>query len=66
MRQDLVPQDLLDRLPFRKLVNQLVQVADLLHQRVIDLFNANTADDSLDQRTVRMQSRRMTKALASS
>ena len=49
-----MPQNLLHRLPFCELVNQLVQIANSLHQGILDLFYANTAHYALDERTIRM------------
>src|SRR5690606_4320716 len=45
---------LLHRLALRELVDQLVEIADLLHQRVLDLLDADPADDTLDQAAVRV------------
>jgi len=58
-RGALTAQDLLHRLAFCQLVDELVQPADLLHQRVVDLFHANAADHALDQRRVGVQGRRL-------
>lgn len=50
----LLPQDFLHLLTFRQLINQLIQIADLLHQRILDRFDAHPAHHPLDQRAVRM------------
>lgn len=34
----------------------LVRIADLLHQRVFDVFDANTADDAFDERSLGIHS----------
>jgi len=49
-----LPQYLLHRLSFCKLINQFVQVAYFLHLRIFDVFYANTAHYTLDKRTIRM------------
>jgi hypothetical protein len=36
----LLPQDLLHLPAFRRFINELVQVADLPHQRIVHLFDA--------------------------
>jgi hypothetical protein len=46
------PQYLLHLLPSRQLVDQFVEVADLAHDRVFDLLDADAADQALDQRPV--------------
>jgi hypothetical protein len=50
-------EDLLHRLSFCELIDQLVQVAQLLHQRIFDLFDTHTAHDALDERAIRMKAR---------
>src|SRR5262245_61438212 len=47
-----LPKNLLHRLSFCEFVNQLVQIANFLFQRVIDCFHTNAADYTLDQRAV--------------
>ncbi len=49
-----MPQNLLHRLSFCEFVNEFVQVAYLLHQRIFDFFNANATHNALDKRTVRI------------
>src|ERR1700712_3956128 len=39
------------------LVNELVHVPDLLHQRIVDLFDPHTADQPGDEGGVRVQAR---------
>lgn len=41
-------QDLLHRFSFGEFINQLVHVADLAHERLFDLFNSYTADNTRD------------------
>ena len=52
-----LPQDLLHRPAPGELVDQLVQVADLPHQRVFDVLDPDAAHHARDQRAVRMQGR---------
>src|SRR5262245_38597268 len=47
----LLAQNLFHRLSFCELINQLVQVANSLHQRIFNFFHADTAHDASDQRT---------------
>jgi hypothetical protein len=54
-------QNLLHRLSFSEFIDELVQVADFFHQRVLDFFDANTTHDALDQRAIGMKSRRLGK-----
>ena len=54
LRPAVSPQDLLHRLALGEFVDQLVELADLLHQRVLDRLDAHAADDALDQRRVRV------------
>jgi hypothetical protein len=51
----LVTKDALHLLSLGQLVHELVEVTDLLHQWVIDLFDAHAADDASDQLDVRVQ-----------
>ena len=51
---DLLPQNLVHRFSFGELINQFVQIAYLLHQRILDFFHAHTAHHAFDQRAVRM------------
>src|SRR5262245_9272318 len=51
---DLVPHNLRDRLTPSELLNQLLQAANLSHQRIDDFFYANTADHALDEGTIGM------------
>jgi hypothetical protein len=51
------PQDLLHRLAAGELVDQQVEVADLLHERILDLLYPHPADDPRDERDVRVESR---------
>ena len=53
-------QNLLHGLALGQFVDQLVQVADLLHQRVLHLLYEDTAHDAFDQCRVRMDERRST------
>lgn len=50
-------EDLLHRLASGKLVNELVEVADLLHERVADLLYADAADHAGDELPRRIQRR---------
>ena len=54
-KSTLLPQNLLHRFSFCELINQLVQVAKFLHQRILNFFYANTAHDACDQLTVGMK-----------
>ena len=58
---DLLPQDLLQCSSFSQLIDQFVQIADLLHQRVLDLFHADAADHACDQGTIRIKGWRLRK-----
>ena len=49
MSHDLLPQDLLHRLTLGEFVDEFVHVADLLHQGVLDVLDADAADDAFDQ-----------------
>ena len=40
-------QDLVHRLALRQLVDELVQVADLLHERIVDILDACAANRPL-------------------
>ena len=51
-------QDLLHRPALRQLVHQLVEIADLLHQRIRHFFHAHAAHHALDQRALRVHRRR--------
>ena len=57
----LLPQDLLDSLAFGKFVDELVQVAYLLHQGVVDFFHAHAAHDAFDERGIGVNPRRLGK-----
>lgn len=52
-------QDFVHSPALRQLVDQLVELPDLLHERVFDIFYANTADTALDEGTVRVHSGRL-------
>ena len=43
-----LPQYLLHLLAPRQLVDELVQVADLTHQRILDLLDPDAADQAFD------------------
>lgn len=45
-------EDFLQWLALRQLVDQLVEVADVLHQRVCHVFDTNAADHALDQDSI--------------
>ena len=47
-------QDLLHGLTLRQFIDELIQIADLLHQRVLDVFHAHTADKACNQWAVRI------------
>ena len=51
----LRPQDLLHLLPLGQLIDQLVEVPDLLRQRILDLLDAVPADHALDARGIGIQ-----------
>src|SRR5574338_342592 len=51
----LTAQDLLHGPALRQLIDQLVQVPDLAHQRVVDLLDADPADDAGDLAGIWMQ-----------
>ena len=46
-------------LPLGEFVDQLVEPADLLHQRIVDRLDAHAADDAGDPLRVGMQRRRL-------
>src|SRR4051812_18491055 len=48
--RDLLPQDFLDRLSLGKFVDQLIEIADLAHGRLFDVFDTYAADHARDQR----------------
>lgn len=50
-------QDLLQRLTPREFVYELVEVADLSHQWVVDLLYLHSAHDACDERGIRVQRR---------
>src|SRR5689334_2718472 len=54
-------QNLFQRFAFGELVDQLVQIADLLHQRVLHRLDAHAAHHTLDQRCIRMDGGRLGK-----
>lgn len=54
----ILPQNLLHRFALRQLVNQLIQIANLAHYPVLDVFYPNSADHSLDRRSLWIGSRR--------
>src|SRR3954471_22316547 len=53
----LRPQDLVHRLAPSELVDELVEVADLLHQRVLDVLDADPADHTVDRGCLRVEVR---------
>ena len=55
----LLPQNLFHRFSFGEFIDQFVQIADLLHQRVFDFLHANAAHDAFDQRPVWIQGWRL-------
>src|SRR3569832_794114 len=57
IRRRLGAQHLLHRSPLRQLVDELVEVPDLPHQRILDLLDPYTTDDAGDLADVRMQRR---------
>src|SRR5690606_19719305 len=52
-------QDLFHGLAPGQFVDQLVQVTDLLHQRLLDVLHPNSADQPLDQAGMRIQRGRL-------
>src|SRR5690606_18709666 len=54
----LFPQDLLQRLALREFIDELVEIADLPHQRVLDLLHPDAAHHALDQGRIRVEFRR--------
>src|SRR5215207_9949559 len=59
-------EDLRHRLASGKLVNELVEVADLLHERVPDLLYADATDHAGDELPRRIQRRGSAKNLSKS
>lgn len=55
----LLPQDFLHLFALREFVDQLVEIADLAHQRLLDLFDPHAADNALDQFPRRIEFRRL-------
>src|SRR5690606_29660516 len=53
----LFPQDLLQRLALPEFIDELVEIADLPHQRVLDFIHPDAAHHALDQRRVRVELR---------
>src|SRR5690606_32001625 len=53
----LLPQDLLHRFTLRQLVDQLVQIANLAHGRLLDVFDSDAANHTLDQSARRIRAR---------
>ena len=51
----LLSQYLFHGSTFGQFIDQFVKIADLAHQRIFDLFNPHSADDSPDQRAVGIQ-----------
>lgn len=49
------PQDLLQGAPFRQLVDELVEIADLAHRRFLDILDADAANGARDQLPERVQ-----------
>lgn len=43
-----LPQYRLHLLPLRQFIDELIEIANLLHQRIFNLFDANTAHNTLD------------------
>jgi len=54
-------QDLVHRLPLCKLTDEFVQIANLAHERVFDLFHAQPADNAFDKRSFGIELRRVGK-----
>ena len=48
------PQDLFHRLPFRELIDQLVQIPYFFYQRICYFLHAHTTHDAFDERTTWM------------
>ena len=61
-RRLLLPQDLLHLLPLRQFVDELVEIADLAHQGLLDLLDADAADHALDQRAGGIEGRSLREA----
>lgn len=59
--KQLLAQNLLHRFPFREFIDQLVQVAYVLHQRIFDFFHANPAHHTFDKRAIWMHGWRLRK-----
>ena len=53
----LAPQDLAHRPALGQFVDELVEVADLLREGILDVFDADPADEAPDLGAVRMQGR---------
>src|SRR6185503_4034458 len=53
----LLPQNLVHRFSLRELIDELVQVANVFHQRIFDFLQTNAAHQAFDERAVRMNRR---------
>jgi hypothetical protein len=60
VHEPLAAQSLVHRLAPRQLIDQLVEVADLPHQRVVDLLDAHPTDRAGDRRGTRRARGQMT------
>ena len=49
-----LPQNLVQCLSLCELINELVQVANLLHERVLNFLHANAAHHAFDERSIRI------------
>ena len=47
-------KDFLYGLAFGELIDKLVQLANPLHQRILDIFHPDATDDAFDERTIWM------------
>ena len=60
-RNDLLPQNLIHRLSFRELIDELVEVANLPHEWVFNRFHAYAAHNAFDKRSIWMKQWRVGK-----
>jgi len=49
VERGLLTEDFVHRLAFGEFVDELVEVADVAHEGVVDVFDADAADDAFNQ-----------------
>ena len=59
----LGPQDLLHRAPLSQLIDQLVHVTDVAHERILNLMDTHATDGAGDELTVRVERRCLSEEL---